>query len=83
VNVGDRSNCLLGALAIIRQRRGKLKWRSGWARHGWSEFIGNPWGHFWVALNDGTTASYSAYDRNLPVWRQLWFRGYLNWRTPL
>jgi hypothetical protein len=38
-------------------------------------FLGNPWGHFRVCLGDGTILSYSAIDKNLSAFRQLWFRG--------
>jgi hypothetical protein len=60
---------------------GEIDWRPGWRRGGWSEFLGNPWGHFRVRLVDGTMLSYSANDKNLAWWRQLWFVGSIK-RTP-
>jgi len=74
--VSDKSNCFLGAIAIKRQVGGKLDWRPGWRRAGWRGFLGNPWGHFRVRLGD-TLMSYSTLDKNMPVWNQLWFRGYI------
>lgn len=71
------SNCLLGALAIQRRLGGKLDWRPGWARGGWNEFVGNPWGHFRVVLPDGTRLSYSSRNKDLEWWKQLWFQGYV------
>ena len=38
-------------------------------------FLGNPWGHFRVCLGDGTILSYSALDKDLAWWHQLWFKG--------
>ncbi|HIL98600.1 MAG TPA: hypothetical protein EYG51_22235 [Pseudomonadales bacterium] len=74
---GAKSNCFLGAIAIRRQLGGRLEWRPGWSEpgRGWRGFLSNPWGHFCVRLPDGTTMSYSAIDKNLPVCRQLWFAG--------
>ena len=76
MKVGDKSNCFLGAIAIKRQVGGKLDWRPGWRRDGWRGFLGNPWGHFRVRLGD-TLMSYSTLDKDMPVWNQLWFRGYI------
>jgi hypothetical protein len=70
VQGSEKSNCLLGALAIRRTLGGKLKWRSPGRG-----FFGNPWGHFWVCLPNGSTASYSPFDKDLSPWGQLWFRG--------
>jgi len=70
-----RSNCLLGALAIRRRVGGQINWRPGWRSGGWRGFIGNPWGHFRVCLGDGTILSYSALDKDLAWWHQLWFKG--------
>ena len=70
-----KSNCLFGALAIKRQLGGKLEWRPGWYRDGWRGFLGNPWGHFRVRLGDALW-SYSAFNKSMPVWNQLWFQGY-------
>jgi len=72
-----KSNCLLGALAIKRRLGGKLDWRPGWRRGGFEGFIGSPWGHWRVRLPNGTWLSYSAADKRLPVWKQLWFDGYI------
>ena len=72
-----KSNCFLGALAINRRLGGSLQWRSGWKRGGVSGFLGNPWGHFRVKLQDGTLLSYSAHDKNMSVWKQIWFDGYI------
>ena len=72
-----KSNCLLGALAIRRRLGGKLDWRPGWRRDGFKGFLGNPWGHWRVCLPDNTLLSYSAVDKALPVWKQLWFDGYI------
>jgi len=79
VKTGKKSNCLFGALAIRRQIGGKLEWRPGWRRDGWSGFLSNPWGHFRVRLNNNLL-SYSAFDKNLSIWSQLWFRGYVKER---
>jgi len=72
-----KSNCLLGALAIRRRLGGKLNWRPGWRRDGFYGFLGSPWGHWRVRLPNGTLLSYSAADKRLPVWKQLWFGGYI------
>ena len=72
-----KSNCFLGALAIRHRLGGRLSWRPGWRRGGVYGFLGNPWGHFGVVLQDGTMLSYSTHDKDMPVWRQLWFRGYI------
>jgi len=80
--VGEKSNCFFGAIAIKHQLGGKIEWRPGWRRDGWSGFLGNPWGHFRVRL-DNLLLSYSALDENLSVWRQLWFRGYVKRREVL
>jgi hypothetical protein len=69
-----RSNCLFGAVAIKRQVGGKLEWQPGWQTAGWKSFLGNPWGHFQVRLGDAIW-SYSALDKNMSVWNQLWFQG--------
>ena len=79
VKVSEKSNCLFGAIAIKHQLGGKLEWRPGWRRDGWRGFLGNPWGHFRVRLGD-VLLSYSAFDKNLSAWRQLWFRGYVKKR---
>ena len=85
MKVAVRSNCFFGALTIRRQLGGKLEWIPGWRqaghRHpgGWVGFVNNPWGHFRVRLGD-TLWSYSALDKNLSVWRQLWFQGYAKCR---
>jgi hypothetical protein len=81
VKVRTRSNCLFGAIAIKRQLGGKLEWIPGWRSTGgrnpggWLGFVNNPWGHFRVRLEDALW-SYSAFNKNLPVWNQLWFQGY-------
>ena len=72
-----KSNCFFGALAIKHRLGGRLDWRPGWRRDGWRGFLGNPWGHFRVALPDKTLLSYSARDKDMPVWSQLWFCGYI------
>ena len=82
MKVADKSNCFLGALAIRRQIGGKLEWRPGWHRDGWRGFLGNPWGHFRVRL-DNILLSYSAFDKNISVARQLWFCGYIKQREAL
>ena len=79
MKVSVRSNCLFGAIAIKRQLGGRLEWRAGWRRHGWRGFLANPWGHFRVRLGDALW-SYSALNKNLPVWNQLWFQGYAKCR---
>ncbi len=79
MKVAVRSNCLLGAIMIKHQLGGKLEWRPGWHRNGWKGFLGNPWGHFRVRLGNSLW-SYSALDKNLSVWRQLWFQGYAKCR---
>ncbi len=71
------SNCLLGALAIQRRFGGRLNWRPGWHRGGFEGFMGNPWGHWRVRLPNGTTLSYSSPDKELSIWKQLWFEGYI------
>jgi hypothetical protein len=76
------SNCLLGAVAIQRRFGGRLDWRPGWKRDGWEGFLGNPWGHFRVVLSDGTVMSYSAKDKELAWWKQLWFKGRVKRRRP-
>jgi len=76
MKVPVRSNCLLGAIAIKRHVGGKLDWRPGWRRGGWKGFVGNPWGHFRVRLGN-TIWSYSTFDKDMPMWNQLWFRGYV------
>jgi hypothetical protein len=68
-------NCLLGALVIRVRLGGKLSWRPGWRKDGWHGFLGNPWGHFRVTLPNGAILSYSAKDKNLAWYRQLWFKG--------
>jgi len=80
------SNCLFGAIFIQRRFGGKLVWSPGWKRGdrnrgGWDGFLGNPWGHFRVCLPDGTILSYSAKDKNLAWYHQLWFKGYIKRRT--
>jgi len=75
MKVSTRSNCLFGAIAIKRQLGGKLEWHPGWQKAGWRSFLGNPWGHFRVRLDD-VIWSYSAFNKSMPVWNQLWFRGY-------
>jgi len=82
-----RSNCFLGAIVIRRRLGGKFIYRPGWRQGGvssggWHGFLDNPWGHFWVELSDGTLVSYSARDKGLPAYRQLWFRGYIKRRRP-
>ena len=77
-----KSNCLFAALAIKKRLGGKIEWRSGWRRDWkwskrWRGFLGSPWGHFRIRLQDDTLLSYSAYDKDMPVWRQLWFSGYI------
>ncbi len=81
MRVGKKSNCLFGAIAIKRQTGGKIEWRPGWSEPGagWRGFLGNPWGHWRVRSGD-SLLSYSAHDKNLPAWRQLWFRGYVKMR---
>ena len=85
MKVALRSNCLFGAIAIKRQLGGKLEWHPGWRSTGgrnpggWVGFINNPWGHFRVRLGNALW-SYSAFDKNLSVWRQLWFQGYAKCR---
>ena len=81
MDVPKMSNCLFGAIALRRRFGGKLSWRSGWERDGWEGFLGNPWGHFRVCLSDGTFLSYSAKDKNLAWYNQLWFEGYIKRRT--
>ena len=76
MKVGEKSNCLFGALVIKHRLGGKIEWRPGWHRDGWCGFLGNPWGHFRVRLDD-ILLSYSAFDKNISVWHQLWFRGYV------
>jgi len=70
-------NCLVGALIIKRRLGGKIDWRSGWKNAGWHGFLGNPWGHFRVILPTGVALSYSSPNKDLPVWNQLWFQGYI------
>ena len=79
MNVCHKSNCLLGAIGIKRHMGGQLRWRPGWmcGRKGWFGFIDNPWGHFWIDLPDGSTASCSAIDKDLSVLHQLWFHGFV------
>ena len=79
VRVPVKSNCLFGAIAIKRQLGGKLEWRPGWHRGGWGGFLGNPWGHFRVRLDDAIW-SYSAFNKDMSVWNQLWFQGYAKCR---
>jgi hypothetical protein len=71
------TNCLFGALAIQRRLGGKIDWRAGWKQEGWHSFIINPWGHFRVILPNGSILSCSSINKALPVWNQLWFRGYI------
>ena len=79
MKVALRSNCLFGAIAIKRQLGGKLEWQPGWQKAGWRSFLGNPWGHFQVRL-DNALWSYSAFNKDMPVWNQLWFQGYIKRR---
>ena len=72
-----KSNCFFGAMVIKYRLGGRLNWRPGWRRGGLRGFIGNPWGHFRVRLQDGTLLSYSTRDKDMPVWRQIWFSGYI------
>jgi hypothetical protein len=81
MKITKRSNCLFGALAIRRQLGGELDWRPGWQRDGWAGFLGNPWGHFRVRLPGGKLLSYSALDKDMPVWHQLWFSGRIRRRS--
>jgi hypothetical protein len=74
MKVPVRSNCLVGALVIKRQLGGKLEWQPGWEKSGWRSFLGNPWGHFRIRLGNSLW-SYSAFNKNMPVWNQLWFQG--------
>jgi hypothetical protein len=70
------SNCLLAAVAIRRRFGGKILWRPGWRRDGVRGFLGNPWGHFAVHVDD-MIMSYSAKDKRLAWWRQVYFDGYI------
>ena len=79
MKANNKSNCFFGAIAIKHQLGGELEWRPGWRQKGLRGFLGNPWGHFRVRL-DNTLLSYSAIDKDLPVWRQLWFRGHIKRR---
>jgi len=79
MNVPVRSNCLFGAISIKRQVGGILEYIPGWKKAGWRSFLGNPWGHFRVRLGDAFW-SYSALNKNMPVWNQLWFQGRLKKR---
>ena len=74
-----KSNCFFGAIAIKHRLGGKLKWRPGWHKDGWQGFLGNPWGHFQVQINN-TLLSYSAVNKSLSVLHQLWFQGYIKRR---
>ncbi len=67
-------NCLIGALIIRRRLGGKIEWRPGWRRDGFDGFLGNPWGHWRVRVGRHLL-SYSARDKDLAWWRQLWFKG--------
>ena len=82
MRIGRRSNCFLGAVAIRRRMGGKLDWRPGWEKPGsrLEGFLGNPWGHWRVVAPNGDILSYSTLDKNLSVWRQLWFEGYIKRR---
>gem|GEM_PF-4212172 len=73
----SRSNCLLGAIAIRRRFGGRLDWRAPWGEpgQGWRGFLGNPWGHWRVMMPNGDVLSYSAYNKDISVFRQLWFQG--------
>jgi len=82
VLVPAKSNCLFGALLIRRRLGGRLSWRPGWKRRGWRGFLGNPWGHWRVEMPDGSILSYSTLDKEMPVWNQLWFKGYLKTTVP-
>ena len=83
MKIANKSNCLFGAIIIKRLLGGKLEYRPGWSEpgRGFKGFLNNPWGHWHVRLPDGSTASYSAFDKNLSALQQLWFRGYLRKRT--
>ena len=79
----SRSNCLFGAFYIRARLGGSLSWRPGWRGpsnnpngSGWEGFLGNPWGH-WRVLYKGRVLSFSADDKNLAWWRQVWFEGRL------
>ena len=72
----SRSNCLFGALYIRARLGGKLSWRAGWKKDGVGGFLGNPWGH-WRVLYKGRVLSFSADNKNLTWWRQVWFEGRL------
>ncbi len=74
-----KSNCLLGAIIIKAQLGGKIEWRSGWKKAGWRGLVANPWGHFTVRTDDAIW-SYSALDKDISAWGQLWFKGYLKKR---
>jgi len=74
-------NCLFGALAIKRRLGGKICWRPGWRQSGgWYSFLGSPWGHFGVRFPNGTVLSYSSPNKDISVWNQLWYQGYVRRR---
>ena len=75
-----RSNCLLAAIAIKRRFGGRIRWVHPLLGHwrqerGWRGFFDSPWGHWSVHLPSGTMLSFSAKNKKLPIWQQLWFTG--------
>lgn len=73
-----KSNCLVWAICYWFVFGGKISWRPGW-RRGWHYFPSNPFGHWRIKVG-GKVGSFQPYNRELPVWRQLWFDGYVEWR---
>jgi hypothetical protein len=68
-----KSNCL--CIILIAQRRlgGQIKWWPGWNK-GWKSWSDNPWDHFYLELSNGTCLHFSAENKNLLWWQQLWFK---------
>ena len=78
--IGNRSNCFFGALTIRWRFGGEMSWRSGWKKAGWASFVQGPWGHWRVKMPNGDSLSFSAHDKDLSIWQQLWFNGYIKRR---
>jgi len=66
-------NCLIGAILIkIRLKdKAKFKWRAP------NYIFSDPWGHFYVLVGN-RKVSWSSHNKNLSIFKQLWFSdGYL------
>ena len=68
------SNCLLAILRIQPYLGGRVRWWPGW-NNGWRDWHLHPWGHFYLEVSPDVFVHFSSVGKNLPWWRQLWFRG--------